>query len=447
MRNTQRATAIVFFLGVILAVDAATAAEPSSGPLVAPAHSRPSWAPNHPVLCADRAPLCVHAPSASLSALLRPTLADLELQAARFTDVMGWPAPLRDGRLGGTSGFDVYVGGGAGGAGSAGLVVTEDLRLEDDFYDRTSAFAELDWPLGPGCVRGALLAEAYARASLFGIDAGANHALAAATSAWLASVVQPCEPTHSAAIEDYQVSPQLAISGEAIAGGRGAMLFPWFLQSRLGIADSVDLVHALWALSSQHNAPGAWRWNNEPDLFDVLVQLPREQAPAWPDLLLEYAVARVFVGDRDDGQHIPASGYLGRAGRVRFDWRIDAASLPRTLAPAAPIEPTGSSYIWLDLRDAADPGGLGMRAIWESPAVFRWALIALAADGSELRRLWPVAQERGTELQVNFEDLRSVSAVLIVGVNIGSLAKPFVFDPDEMPYEPQNYNITLVREH
>jgi len=159
---------------------------------------------------------------------------------------------------------------------------------------------------------------------------------------------------------------------------------------------------------------------------------------------LEYSITRAFLGDRDDGLHMPDSTWLGSAGRVRFEARTSYAALPQWIRPVQPIEATGATYVWIDVKGAAQGAGLGLRVEWEIPTVFRFAVIKLGAGGSEAARLAPMTQEKASSLDINIEDLSGIEALLIVGANVGPMSGEFKFDPDEMPYEPQGYLMTIV---
>lgn len=437
MSNARLVAASV--LGAALLVAPWASADPLTGPPIRPARSRPAFPRSHPALCSQIRPVCVHAPDVRSAPLLQPFLADLESEAVRVGSVLQWPAPLPDARRGGSSDFDVYLDPSV----LSGASVDPDLPLDTGFFDRTSAFARID-PRLSGCLRRSALAEAYARAGLFAIDAAADPAIAASSAAYVASIAEACDGAFLAAIDDYQSQPWAAVSRQDIAGGRGAMLLPWFMQARHGIPETVDLLHALWVNGMQHTPPGASRWNNEPDFIDVLRSFQKDRGASFGELLLDYAIDRAFVGARDDGIHMDATTWLGDAGRVRFESRFPWSSLPQWIRPSHPIEPTGGVYLWIDLKDVPKDASLGFRAEWDEPAVFRFALLRLGLDGQEIGKLAPLTQERSSSVEANLEHLEGAAAILVVGVNAGALAGEFRFDPDEAPPEPAGCMITLA---
>lgn len=406
-----------------------------TGPERSSSSTRPDWAHSHPALCSERLPLCVHADSRALVPLLAPTLAELETAARTVRDVLHWPAPLPD-AAGGSSAFDVYL--------DASLAepyrVVPEPSWRFDFIDRAPAFAVVQPASATGCRLRAVLAEVYARAGLLGLDAAANSATATATSAYVAMQATGCVAQLFDAVDDYQANPSVAVSNPAFA--RGTVVFPWFVQSQLGAGASVDLLHAVFALSTQRTAQTEPRWNNEPDVFDTLDAVLRNRNQSLDELLLDYTVARAFMGSRDDGLHLADSRVLSHAGDVQFLWRVDYESLPRSLA-STPVEPTGATFIWIDTRRAPPQASLTVSAQWETPTVFRFALVRVDAQGAELSRIKPPSPQRDTQVQATIERLDGAAGVLVAAVNVGSKIESFAFDPDMTPYMPNAFAITL----
>jgi hypothetical protein len=171
----------------------------------------------------------------------------------------------------------------------------------------------------------------------------------------------------------------------------------------------------------------------------------RRPSGAVGGLLLELALDRAFAGDRDDGLRAPPSAWLGTFGRVRFDWSVGFATLPRRLAPARPIEPTGATYLYLDLTGAPADARVAFRAEWESPVVFQWAVVRVGTDGGERSRVIVTAEDNSTSAERNIEDLGGLAGTIFVGVNVGDIDLQHRFDPDELSFEPHGYVVTLAR--
>jgi hypothetical protein len=204
---------------------------------------------------------------------------------------------------------------------------------------------------------------------------------------------------------------------------------------------------ALLSLSAQRTPPGSLNWANEPDFFDALRGAVKLRQPplSLTDVLLDFAVARAFLGDRDDGTHLPEVGWAGAFGRIRFEWSVSYSSLPRRLAPGVPIEPTGATYLWIDLSHAPKGARLAFHAEWELPVVFHWMLVRVAQDGREASRVRVTAEDRSTSAERNIDGLDGLSGLLVVGLNDGGSADlDHPFDPDEIPYESHGYLVTLA---
>jgi len=398
-------------------------------------HTRPAWPSDHPALCSSRRPLCVHAPDAGLASELAPTLEDLEQVAFTASTVLNWPPPLTDRSLGGSPAFDVYLA-----PQRPEVIVTPDPPTDTGFVEQTSAFALLQPSLPAGCYRSFVLAQAYARAGIYALDAAANDVLATASAAYVASVVAPCLVAFGDAIDDFQLRPDRALS-HGTADSRGAMLLPWYLQETRGKMGTLDLVHALWVLAQEPPSKKAETAANEPDFLDATSSLV--SSGSVHDVIVDFAVARAFTGSRDDGLHFPTSRVLDALGAIRFEWSVPYSSLPRRLAPAYPVEPTGSSYLWLDLEGVSMDAPLTVRARWESPDVFRFAFVLVDERGVAVARHDPVSPERGTELQWHLDRFGEAAGMIVVATNLGATYSDIAFDPDVVPYTSRSYTVEL----
>ena len=398
---------------------------------------RPNLPAGHPTLCSDRLPLCLHASTPTAAHKLVPALAILEQAYRRVVFVLGWRPPAPD-LSGPSSGFDVYLGNLA-----SPWTVHPDPMTDVSYLARASAFARVREDLFDSCHLSFAFSAAIARAGIYAIDAAANDELANASATYLGMLAEPCPNAFVAGIDDFQASPHLAVSNPAHDEGRGAVLFPWFLQDSRGRGGPADLLHALWALSPQPPPKDSATLLNEPDFLDAVATLATDTRRSLPDLWLDFAVARAFTGNRDDGVHLPDTRFLGSAGAVRFEWSVPYATLPRRLAPRFPVEPSGASYVWLSLDDAPKNAGLGFRAEWEPPDVFRFALVLVDAQGQTLTRHNPVSQERGTSAEANLETLEGAAGLIVVATNTGSVLRDIAFDPDNHPYTARSYAVSL----
>src|SRR5262249_17022672 len=129
----------------------------------------------------------------------------------------------------------------------------------------------------------------------------------------------------------------------------------------------------------------------------------------------------------------------------RFEWAVPFASLPRRLAPSAPIEPTGATYLWLDLASAPPDAELTVVADWELPSLFRWALIKVDRSGMEAGRLEVAGVYGDSHVERTVVGLADLAGIMVVGVNAGSADRGHPFDPDEAPFMPHAYTVTFAR--
>jgi hypothetical protein len=389
--------------------------------------------------CSFEEPVCVHGPSGVSPASLGATLRHAE-RALRALRALGLPPPLPDGLLGGRPALDIYVIPGA-----EPPFAAADLETLSGPFDRSSAFILLPppepWDPCEGRLRTAI---AVAEASFMRLDAGAEAGVVRMASSSIASLVSPCSSMEIPAIDAFQKAPERALT-EALPASPlgGALLFPWYLDDAYGTGRPAALITALLAVAAQRTPPGSWVFHNEPDAFDALRLVLRDRGSTLGDLLLDFTVARAFIGSRSDEGHLTDVARFGDAGRVRFEWSVPFASLPRRLAPLRPIEPTGATYIWLDLEGAPAGFGLTFVADWELDVLFRWALVKVDKSGREVSRVTVPGIFGSTHVEQTVVGLDNLAGVLIAGVNTGSMDRSRPFDPDEGPFTPRSYTVTL----
>ena len=161
------------------------------------------------------------------------------------------------------------------------------------------------------------------------------------------------------------------------------------------------------------------------------------------NVLIDFAVHRAFVGDRSDGAHLSDVAWLGSAGRIGFEWAVDYGSLPRRLAPLHDVEPTGSSYVYVDLAGTDPHAGLRLIAEWETSFVFQWAIVRLDERGIELGRKMGGGVYGEDTLQLTMTDVDGAHALLVVGTNLGHDDRHADFDPDAGPPRAAGHTVTL----
>jgi hypothetical protein len=222
-------------------------------------------------------------------------------------------------------------------------------------------------------------------------------------------------------------------------------LFFEYLETLRSAGSPGELSAALFSAGVSASKPIGLHYVNEPDLFDVLRHSLAEDGARFAALMVDFSVARAFVGDRDDGLHLSPLAWSGAFGKVRFDWLIKYSSLPRRVLVSPAIDSTGSVLLWLDLDEVGLGASLGFRAEWEPPVNFQWQLVKIGPDGTELGRIDIPFQARGHEAEGRVRNLDDARAILVVGTNLEGIDLAHPFDPDVAPFEPHGATVYLAR--
>lgn len=418
------------------AADPSLSSLPTGREVIGPQRPPPSAAPV--VACSFTEPVCVHAAASVAPAAILATLDHAEV-AQRAYRALGLPPPLPP--LTGRAAHDLYL------LPSAGHPFTAaDIAPRPGGWDRATSFSVLPPPSpGAGCAAAFTVAHALAHGIALRLDAGAEPGALSMTASYLASLAAPCAAVEIAAVDDFQRAPQRSFIAGDPDRPDGALLFPWFLDDALGRGNPGAVMTSLLAMAVQRTPPGSWTFHNEPDTFDVLRATLRDRGTTLDQVLLDFAVARAFVGSRSDGAHLGDVERFGDMGRVRFEWSVPYSSLPRRLAPGFAVESTGMTYLWVDTSDAPPGSELTFVADWELPAVFRWALVKVGKDGAERGRLDVAGLFGASHAERTVVGIDGLAGVLIAGVNAGSMDRSHPFDPDEQPATPHAYTATLVK--
>jgi hypothetical protein len=388
------------------------------------------------VACGLRHAVCVHHEPALAPALVAEYLHALEQAVARLVDALGLPAPLSDAGLGPTPGLDLYL------SRDAPLDAHVAPDAAHGKRDQRSAFCRAR-PSRVELSRQA--ASCVGEALLLGVDAAETPFVRRAIASSLWNLMGPASPRDVQAYDTLQANPQLSVAArETSPEAAGAALFFDYIDARLGSAEPGRLPVAMAALARSQTEPGALRWNDEPDVLDVLRRAFAESNERFEDFMLGFAIERAFLGARDNGRHQPRLAWLGDAGRVRFDWVLKASSLPRRVAPRRPLEPFGSAYVWLDLDRITLGKSLGFRAEWEAPVVMRWSLVTVDPEGNVLRRFDLPFVQNATSAERSILDYDGAAGLLVVGLNLGGVDAANPFDPDHEPFEPHGFTVYLT---
>jgi hypothetical protein len=388
-------------------------------------------------ICSRLRPLCVHAEEAQASQAAL-ALAALELAYDRLVLTLGLPPPHADGALGGSDALDAYL------SPPSTELEVDAARLEPGPFSEASAFCRIPTSDPFLLERNATLCVAEAIA--FGLDSSETPHLRRGFATWLWWAVGLPGAVDAEAIDEVQAHPERPIAErERSRSSEGSALFFEYLETLRSAGAPGELSAALLSASVSPSTPRELSYLNEPDVFDVLRHSLDEDAARFAALMVDFSIARAFVGERDDGLHLPALGWSGAFGRVRFDWLVKFSTLPRRVLVSPAVDSTGSVLLWLDLDEVGLGAALGFRAEWEPPVSFQWQLVRIGPDGDELGRIDIPYQLRSREAEGRVRNLDGARAVLIVGTNLEGIDLDHPFDPDVAPFEPHSATVYLAR--
>ena len=351
-----------------------------------------------------------------------------------FLDRQGVPPPLPDGGRGGSMALDLYLSDQASRADAY-----PELEAALGHFDRAPAYVVAPVPDEPDCAFDAAIASAVTRAALHALDAAHHASTATMIGGYVAGQVTPCPAATLAAIDAFQRQPHRALSH----GDPGSALFIKYLDETWGTGTVGGVAFGLVATSSQRSDHDRWLLTNEPDIWDALRRVMLDRESSLGNVLIDFAVQRAFVGDRSDGAHLSDVAWMGPFGRVGFEWSVDYGSLPRRLAPLHDVEPTGSSFVYVDLHGVDPHAGLRLIAEWETSYVFQWAIVRLDDRGRELGRKVGGGVYGEDTLQLTMTDVDGARALLVVGTSLGHDDRHADFDPDAGPPRPAGHTVTL----
>ncbi len=353
-------------------------------------------------------------------------------------DALKLPHPLADAGRGGDTRFDVYLDPQAEAA-KAFL----DVGTTDAIRDSASAFVVAPPSTDATCAPSSRLARAISEAMILGLDGSTDPGVLAMAGSYLGTLVAPCSTLELEDVDTFQRAPDRCLADDGDAGQPGSFLFPAYLDERYGAGGPGAMITSLVAISDQPAPPDRASWPDKPTVFDALRSTFKARGMALDDVMLDFAVARAFIGSRSDSGHMADVDRFGDLGRVRVEWSVPFASLPRRLAPTRPLDALGASYIWLDLKDAPKDAELSFLFDWELPFLFRWSLVKVAKDGSEITRVdvAPIFGDYHAERTVR--DLGDVAGILIVAENDGDWSKSQPFEPGESRLLPKSFTVTV----
>jgi hypothetical protein len=389
--------------------------------------------------CSFTRPVCAHATAAAAEPLLPEAVAALERAYERDVLALGLPSPLGDRDAGGSDALDWYLS-----PTPAELSATEEPLLPGRM-DAAPVFCEGGPARGVLLERQAALCVGEALAS--SLDAGEAPDVRHAFALELWWITGEKTALDVQLVDDAQRHPEQALVGDSRRDGgataRFALLLEMLETSRSAASPGV-LSTSLLSAAASRTPSSAARFDNEPDVFDVLRHSLDEEPTRYADLMVDFALRRALAGDRDDGTRLPTLGFAGAFARPKFDWVIPFSSLPRRVLSGVPLAPSGAELIWIELDDAPLGATVGFRAEWEAPVAFQWRILLVDREGRDVRRIEVPFQERGRSADARVIRLDGAKAIIIAGVNIGGVDLTYPFDPDIQPFEPAACTVYLV---
>jgi hypothetical protein len=244
-----------------------------------------------------------------------------------------------------------------------------------------------------------------------------------------------------AALVRAQSNPQAPVfSREDLRFTGTSALFFEYMSEKYGTKALAAVPTAMLALSAQKTAAGTWRYENSPDVTDVVRATFDDREGVWATRLLEFAFMRAQVNRQ---QALLPLAWLGEVATPRTEWALKASSLPRRVAPALPVLPWGSLYVRLELDVPTEKLDLGVKIEWEAPIAMRWQIAKLDEHGNEIGRIDIAFEQRGTEIERRVMALEGVSSLLIAGTNLGGVDLAHPFDPDHEPFEAHGCTVYI----
>lgn len=369
----------------------------------------------------------LHAPPGTNEATLAKALHALE-NAHDALSVMGWPAPLPDGQLGGGPELDLYLA-----DADRPTAAHADGLATWSFLDRASTFAVVS-PATPDDALEACVTAAYAEALLMSMDPAEARTWRRATAAWLTWVVTGrfgCED----AVFEQQAEPERSWISGAVEGGAGGALLLGYLSAR---HDGLkrEFVRDAWLLSSQRTWEGEGL-RAEPDLWAAIETSIARSGDRLIDNIRDLAVQRWFVGRGtrqapffrtiDSDAQVPVVRTLHR--------------MPTRAVAKTPLEAFGSGYVLL----ANDAWGTGRRLrVWLNGEYgVRWSLDAIQLDavGNEIRHVAAPLTEGDPTAYVPVELTDDTRSLLLVVTNLSSRLP----DADEPDANQRAFEVVIDR--
>lgn len=386
--------------------------------------SRP---PTAPLACSLDGEISIHGGAEFVSAA-EEILPELEA-FARYLRAGGFHLPLNDGGRGGDDGFDLYL------QATPGIrAVDTDGMSESSFFDQATAFGRLD-PITAGADLRVCAVEAYARAALLSLLPDEGRAWQNAFASWLtwrwtghfgcASALSELqafpERAWFAADEGAGGGVLIAILSERHGAGKGAFIREWLEVAR----------QRTWEGEGLRGSPDLWQ------ALSVLVEAAGEPMST---IVERAAWDRYFMGHGHDPSLLAG---LAAPEDVRIAPAVvtELSALPFHSPGGIELEPYGSAYARVDVRDA--PPQARLRVWLRGEYGVEWALSAtrIGADGHEQGRLSAPPRRADGRSYLPLELTPETEFVLVAVTN---LSHRLPDEDEDHPIDPNTRSFRLI---
>jgi hypothetical protein len=260
------------------------------------------------------------------------------------------------------------------------------------------------------------ITEGVAHASLLAADARQSRAYRVAFASAIAARALGEGADEDALQRTATVPGDGVFSATSDEAARGDAVFFDLLASRYDDG-SLALWRGLSTMPVAYTPGGATRFVDEPDPYDVLRRLLRNETGGLDGVFLEYAAARALAGT--PGDRFDTVGWRGTNKLATEPLRsVNFRELPEWIRSERPLAVTGASYVSVDTAGLRE----GTLSVWFHGASWRrWVVAAIRLDAFDRDRgrapAPPVNDgEWSTTMELDARDAR----VIIVAVDLGN---------------------------
>lgn len=382
--------------------------------------------------CDRLAPVCVHAAGAVPVEALSAARVAFAAAYGLVVDTLRVPPPLLDGPRGGDPRLDVYV----VSRGTMvprmvdGLAVGRDPL--DPLLDRdaASAFLVVDEEVvrAGSCALSAIAARGVVRASTTGLDVAESEVVVDGFARRIAEVVAPCPELERSAFAELQARPWRAIT----ASPAGPQLIARTLDVQRGSGFgaivpgvlSMAVNHHGIVVPAEDDELGPAHFHDDPSVFDVLASSLADAGSSLDAMFLDVAVAR-------------ATSAVAPA----WEWTVPVSTLPRRFAVRRGVEPTGMTFVRVELDVPPAGDAIEMDLAWEGGSRFAWRVLKLDSAGKIAGEVPVPPLETTRKITIEARHLSGVRAIVLCGVNLGDPGRPW--RPTEPPSPAHGYELGI----